>query len=806
MSLNKKIPSVVLGIILAINLSGCAGIVAPEQNGVAATLQTVIRQTKSAGQTFVARQAGLTGIEIFLTPLEAGTGELHLRLRADALTSADLTTTSLPLTSITTAGYYRFAFSPQSDSRQHYYYAEWTLTGTGAVLMGRTGGEAYLDGSAYQNGLPDDAQVAFRLIYQPGQAWLGWAYQGVIWGLLIIVAIGLYILPGWALLGLIQPTAARLIWPEKMGLAIGLSLTLYPLLMLWTHLIGLNLGPLYAWLPLGAGSVYALKKMQLGWPKLALWRNSEAMWPDLALLGVMGLIFATRFWVVRQLDAPLWGDSVQHTFITQLLIDHGGLFSSWAPYADLQSFTYHFGFHAAIAALHWITQMDVLQSVLWGGQLLNGLAAVALYPLATWLTGRRWAGVGAVLTAGLLLSMPMFYVNWGRYTQLAGQIILPAAMCLAWIGLEESNPRWLILASLAWSGLVLAHYRILVLAGGFLLAWFVFQKLWQWRLLKNTLLFGAGAALLVMPWLINAFSGKLWAYVYSFLTTPAVKTSQWMQDMNAGVDPAIGLPTWIWLALALIIGWGLWQRQRAIAILGLWCLVAGILTNPQWLNLPGEGAINNFTLFIAAYLPAAVLFGNAFDWALARMPKFNTSLVWLMMVMAGAVWGAGQRINDVQPSAGTLLTRPDLRAAAWIRANTPPTARFAINSFDAFGASVVVAADGGWWLPLLTQRGITVPPINYFSETGPTTTYREEVNALNAQIHAQGITHPDTLARLQTQGVCYIYLGQRQGRMNYSGPVLEPAQLLSSPVVRLIYQQDRVYIFILNTPPCQRQG
>ena len=54
-------------------------------------------------------------------------------------------------------------------------------------------------------------------------------------------------------------------------------------------------------------------------------------------------------------NVPLWGDSQQHSTIVQLILDHGGLFDDWAPYADIQSLTYHFGFHAFAASIAWLT-------------------------------------------------------------------------------------------------------------------------------------------------------------------------------------------------------------------------------------------------------------------------------------------------------------------------------------------------------------------------------------------------------------------------------------------------------------------
>jgi hypothetical protein len=49
---------------------------------------------------------------------------------------------------------------------------------------------------------------------------------------------------------------------------------------------------------------------------------------------------------------------------------------------------------------------------------------------------------------------------------------------------------------------------------------------------------------------------------------------------------------------------------------------------------------------------------------------------------------------------------------------------------------------------------------------------------------------------LRERGVTHVYIGQRQGRLNYDGPgILEPRQLLASPHFRPVYHEDRVWVF-----------
>ncbi len=67
-----------------------------------------------------------------------------------------------------------------------------------------------------------------------------------------LAAAYLFFLPGDALLRSLLPRPA-LPWMHRIGLAAGLSLSLYPLLFLWAYLFGLQVGPLLAWGPGAAG-------------------------------------------------------------------------------------------------------------------------------------------------------------------------------------------------------------------------------------------------------------------------------------------------------------------------------------------------------------------------------------------------------------------------------------------------------------------------------------------------------------------------------------------------------------------------
>lgn len=628
------------------------------------------------------------------------------------------------------------------------------------------------------------------------------------WSLALLAAILLFLLPGWALLRL-WAGADRLTMAEQAGLGLGVGMAIYPLLILLTGVVGLRLGPLYAWLPpLLAGPLLIWTFRRRRAPiALAGWRARERGgngWPNLALLLVLAAIIWVRCAAVSGLEVPLWGDSLHHTMIAQLMIDHGGLFRSWEPYAAMQSFTYHFGFHSQVAALVWLTGAATPRAVVLAGQVDNIAAVLALYPLALRIGKTRWAGVAALLVAGLLTAMPMYYVNWGRYTQLAGQAIMPAGIYLAWELLAAPRRSWALLglsgATLA--GMALTHYRIAIFAGCFFPAFALLEGLrlplrtWVGRGAQLGLVAGA----LALPWFVRILGGKLIGLMLSIAVASAPGGGGASGDTIAAVgDLSLYLPAWLWYAIPLSIFWALWRRARGALLIALWWALVIVVVNPQWLRLPGSGTLTNFALVIAAYIPASLLAGAAAGWLLrrARAPLIQAGAT--LAICGLAWWGASYRLKDIHPDATAMVTPADLRAAAWIDQHTPADARFLINGFFPNSGSVV-GADAGWWLPLIAHRQTVLPPLLYVSEQGPRPDYREWVNQLYRTIHDEGVASPAALALLRERGVTYVYIGERGGKVGYNGTaqVLNPETLLASPAFRQVYHQDQIWIFSLS--------
>ena len=695
--------------------------------------------------------------------------------------------------------------------------------------------------------------LAGALALGGGSALLVWGLLGLArWPLQVAVLAGLYLLPGLALLRLIWPRDRALALPARLALALGLSVALPPLLLLLFHLIRLPWAGVATWVYL---LVSLLVVLGLG---IRDWRsgqrlpisNSQSLIANLdgASLSLLGITLSTllvRLYVVRDLPVGLLGDSYHHTLIAQLLVDNGGIFSSWQPYAPLTTFTYHFGFHANVAFVHYVTGLDLPQSLIWAGQILNAIMVPLVFALALALGEQPWAGVWAALIVGFASTLPAYFVNWGRYTQLTGQVVMIAAL-VCWINLAEqtkdegrttNNPprhsvfrlssfvfrqfdvelgKLLVLTSLATAALVLTHYLITALAalliGSYVLGVLLARRSWPLAgvLLLRAGLAGALALLLVVPWLLNIVGGHLVRNA-SGLVDGTAKSAMALSKL----EPLI--PTYIGgVALAFVLAGllaALWRREWRIGLLAVWCALLVIAVVPYVVGLPGTGVIDTLTGFGTLYLPAALLAG----YALALAQRLGATLLarlhapsGLGAVLLGALLLLAIASNigwqtQVVTGDTALVVDADIDAMQWIRENTPADARFAINSFPAYAGTLAAGTDAGWWIPLLARRAVILPPLNYGGEQGEQANYHTNVNALIKKLRGRDLTdstalrvdlsRPVALKTLDSNKIDYVYIGAHPFPGPSSADWIDPAKLRTSPFFRLIYARDGVEIF-----------
>ncbi|HPH97883.1 MAG TPA: hypothetical protein PKW33_16885 [Anaerolineaceae bacterium] len=790
-------------------LAGCAPL-----NSAAQTARTGLAPLQGGdvlGQTFISRYGGLNSVLVFLSPLPNQPGAGPLRLRLESIDEGRvLYSAALPLDELNAERLYRFDFAPRPEPAGTAYRVVLSLD-SGAAAYGVAENQTFTDGGLSLNGQPTANQLTFSLTYDLGGLLLDLARESGGWLLWLLAAGLLLAVPGWGLLGLVWPGFERLDGAEKLALAAGFSMALYPVLLLWLDAIQLKQGAVLVWLLAWLGLLSIL------WPYLRVRQFPRLPRPDAPALALgVGLLvmLGLRFFVIRLLAAPLWGDSVHHTALAQQMMETGGLFQSWLPRYPYTTLTVQFGFPAAAAAWGWLTGMAPAQAVLVTGQVSSALAALTLYPLALRLwKGNRWAAAGSVLAAGLLSPLPAGFLNWGRYAQLTGQVILPAAAWFTWSLLDDPrlNSRKVIILAVTLVGMLLHYYRM-----GFYYALFVpvllliEWKTWRprWKTALPALALAAALTLvLTLPWLVRVAGSSLSNAVEGSLTA-VTPLEDVLQDLTAWQEAGQYLPPLLLGLAGLGLLAGLLRRRWMTAGLVLWFALLAAVRAGTLINLPAANMMQSFAVIIALYVPLGLLAGGALGefcaWLAARPARWGQAAA-LLVMLAAVLYGVST-LRHPPPASFMLVQNPDVRAMNWISANTPAEARFLVEGYRIYGGTSAVGSDAGWWIPIFTGRANTMPPqYLLMNEVPDPADYSQRVVKLAERLETSSPGSPEGLRALCDEHITHVYIGQTQGLTGYGASQLFTQQeLAESPAFRPVYGQDQVRIYEFDRSLCTK--
>ena len=777
------------------------------------------------GQTLAVEHAGLQGLDIVVEgtsePQSARTflflhpeGDLWAegRLSLEPFIGRRWVSLDWPGGSLPAPRAYRLEVRPDPGSTIH---------------IGQGFPDTYVDGSFYFDGAPVAAQLTFRWRYSrwalAGELlrWLGAQLQ------ILVMAFLVFLLPGWGLVAwLRQPAEEDLLhgWPARFCLAAGLGVALYPVLFSWLDLLGLHLGAGTYAVAMGIGLVSLLYRT------LLLWRgpgpHGEPPWGPKHLCHkdpegvriVVGVLLLTRFWPLRGVEAPFWGDSVQHAYIVQLMLEHGGLFQDWSPYAEFLTFTHQFGFHANTAVYGAVRGLTGVEATLEVGQILNVLGILVLYPLTVYVAGgNRWAGVVAMIVGGLLSYMPAMYFNWGRYAQLSGLVVLPVAMLLLWrlIDTRGGQPRAVVINSLALAGMALCYYRMPLFYGAFallcLLFWLV--PVWGWDARRWRMgLANLGSVLALSLVLLVPHMSRV---AGSFLAGRAVASLQGAPEHWVWNDYQIWrslpdyYPRWMqqWAGGALL--WSFIVAHRRSFLLGLWGLSLGGLVALSLFQIPLMSELQNFAVIIALYVPFSVMSGWTAGWLMDWIPRnregaWTRALPWLATAVCLLVAVlALPRTRYIADEQYNMVTAPDMLAMAWIDEHLGSEARILVPGFRIYGGRTAVGADAGWWIPLLGGRPVSMPPQYALLEQPGDPEQVSRLIDLMASLEGIPLSTLPAAALLCEQGYTHVFLGQKQGAVGFEVRQLySETQLHQNPALWPVYVQDRVRVYALDPQFC----
>lgn len=760
-------------------------------------------------QSFSCQRPNLCEIE--LLPAVYGTpGEGTLTWQLTSMVDRrEVAAQSIPVSEIHHNVPLRFTFPPQRDSAGQTYTL--LLEGTAGVRVGfwrsslnaHGGGELLVDGSTDPGDLRFTTRCRCDVSTMFEQLWASFLPQ---MGLLIPLGV-LLLLPGYALRHRVRlrpgsdPVAT-------LALNIAFSLAVLPVALLWSTALHLTWQRRLCQAAFGLLALYALVRLvRTRCSDMASWIDAKHRGLVLTMTALLGATWLLRLAQIRNLVLPAWVDSLQHVLVTEIVTLHGQVPQSYEPLLPVTTFSYHFGFHTDMAVFTWLSGLPIPEGMLILGQALNAACALAAYLLAVRLTKRKIAGVAAAAVVGLVSYLPAYYVSWGRYTQLTGLLLLPAALvtALEWLEAEERDYRALLGAGLMQAGLFLTHARVSIFGACFLLAYLLFTsgahvrgdngrrngELWGRSALLGLLGLGLSA-----PWLVQLISTMLaaWRSAGGRLSgEPSYNAIPLGLLLIARNRELMALAT-----VGAVIG--LLQRRRETVLVLLWCLLVALLVNPGWLGLPSTELLNNATAVIALFLPLSILSGQAvmFLWDKAPLALQRLSIRWrctrhvatavrgaLALLLAGtALWSGWGTVSILNP--GTILaTAQDRAAMTWIRDNTAPDALFLINARH-WQLGTYTGTDGGYWIPLLTGRRTLLPVLAY-SYGRPE--YVQHVTELARVVsETKDAQEVEFRAIVEHEGVAYVYIGAK------GGP-LTPEMFFGSAGYRPVYNSGEVWIF-----------
>ena len=625
--------------------------------------------------------------------------------------------------------------------------------------------------------------------------------------LLVILVVSLLILmPGLALLHL---TGAWRTWRtlQRISIAIGIGLSVYPILLYWLRLLlpNLHLQPWMGWGGLLVSSIVAI-------PELRKWRFPITRIDVWLIAGIALLTFVSRIWIVWDRPFPAWTDSLHHTLLTQLTVEQGQLPTSMQPYFDIPLAMYHLGLYSLSGLVAQMLTLPAHTALLWTAQTLNALCIVGVFLILDRYVGRA-AAVTGILVVGLLDHQPAFYVNWGRFTQLSSQTLLLIAWVMSidtienWYQLYPSQRNRLIaqvfFAGIASAAVFLYHFRgsifyLALLAPGILsVMWQAFRRERLLGALTTSVLIGAVAMTAILPVVWPAI--QTWLQLNQAAAESPVAPSEKLQQNESGFFtfewthvPLLAARTWL-LALATVsIAVGIVRRNRIVWLSLIWVLVLVLIGNMYLLGVPELNLTNMGAILIMLYMPIALSIGAAAQEVVRLLSQqwvATHQRIFALAVLLSALPFVWIRAHDVE-AFRYFVTPADVSALGWLAANSPPGAQVAINTTFWLPTSPH-GTDAGYWIPYFTQQKTNTGVM--ISSLGGVDVVRKIM--MDSTVVKQAENDPATLARLHDLGYTYLYLGVLG---NFDGGGFQPQTVESSGLADKVYQADGVTIFALH--------
>jgi hypothetical protein len=592
-----------------------------------------------------------------------------------------------------------------------------------------------------------------------------------------------------ALLVLLLPGAAILaVFPDRrrgavelLSLAFGLGLSIVALGALLGRVAGFRYGPA---LLIGLAAACAVATtVGLAQKKISPRWSAFAGLEFLAL----AVLLALRFYQARDLALPAWVDSVHHVFLVRLFLAGGGLPATLAPWIP-GPFYYHFGFHAAAALFAAVSGLSPDRTVLLFGQILGAAAALSAYRLSLALRRDRRQALLALALVGFFSQMPAYYLTWGRYTLLAGLVLLPLAMAEAVeFALRSPRPASAVRLAIFTAGTLLTHYLTGILLAVFLLLiglTVLLRRKYRARFPALATAVAAGTAA-ALPWLIPMLRYSAGSVGVDIVASAGAVDAMYFTHYTEYLWKLLGpLRGYLLLGSGLLAGLAALFRRGPMRVFAVWGLVLAAETLPWGLRV---APFRPDHLAIVVFLPASILAAAglmiAADYLHRRAPVLRAHFFFGGLALGCCLAGLWQTRTIVNP-ATIFAFSDDRQAAEWVAHNTPVDAVFLINVVP-WQSGLYRGVDGGWWLEPLTERRTLLPPMLYSFAAKD---YVDAVDGLAGTVSTLTGCSPEFWSVVHSQGVTYIYITEGTG-------TLQPDGLAACSGIDEVYRIGRVRIY-----------
>jgi hypothetical protein len=567
----------------------------------------------------------------------------------------------------------------------------------------------------------------------------------LLWGVggharVFVALLAVVLVPGW---WLAVWSGDRVPWFVR----ITVGPALIAIAAVWGAATGVGI-PVAVWLAVfGGGVLLALRRLWRHAPTLTGAPPSLAAGVTLAAVG-LGVVW-TRMAAIESLALPPWVDAVHHALLIRVAAERGHAPWDLTPYLPVTALTYHSGFHSIMGVVYAVSGLPagVLgRFLLITGQYWNVLAVLVVAGYIWTMTRSWWASVGAMVTVGLVSFMPAYYLSWGRYTLVAGMVMLPAALWVVqalWATPRRGiDPLWLIPT---FAVLALVHMVVFVMALLWVLVWVVRSG----RIPAGAIRAAVLTLLATLPW---------WWLVVGHTQLSAGASAMHLvgnQSHNALAQGLVWALNNRWLIpLALLAGLVGIRRGRVwVAMLVIWYTAVLLLANPPMLGLPYLSFFTNETVITTLYLPMGMLIATRLPALVRRVGPWAVAL---LCIAVGAVTiGPSARIVNQET---VIATADDAAVLAWAADGLPADAVVLTNA-TGWMWGVDRGSDGGWWLTPLAGIETTTPPVLY------TYAAAADVAAAAARTHTVA-TATGTLPSIEAlvaayPEVNYIYASER---------------------------------------------